>query len=157
MDLQRLSEACFASPIDLFHPYGDELVRDLQQRCLAAVADATGLPAERWQPGAVDFHRSSNAAVADVAAGTTGWVERISDDGSFVFRVTAASPTGVERIDASIAFDVAGRAAWCDCVAASATAATAAGAIAPARPRTPARRRMSAGQVTGVRVVAAAH
>jgi hypothetical protein len=135
MELQRLSEACFASPLDLSFRHCDELAGELTRRCLAALAEATGASSARWRPCGAVFHRAPNAAIAAGAATATGWVERLDDDRSVVFRVVAASPHGVERVDASIAFETAAVASWCVRIVAEPSVAAAASASAPAPAR----------------------
>jgi hypothetical protein len=138
MELQRLSEACFSSPLDLSIRHGDDLAGELTRRCLAALAEATGASSARWQPCGAVFHRAPNAATAVGAATATGWVERLDDEGSVVFRVVAASSAGVERVDASIAFQTVAVAAWC--VRFVAEPSGVAAAAASARAPVPARR-----------------
>ena len=137
MELQRLSEACFASPLDLSFRHRDELAGELTRRCLAALAESTGDSSARWQSCGAVFHRSPNAAITVGSATATGWVERLDDDGNVVFRVVAAAPTGVERVDASIAFQTAAAAPWYVRLVAepSGVAAAAASARAPAAAR----------------------
>ena len=134
MELQRLSEACFSSPLDLSFRHDDDLAGELTRRCLETLAESTGASSAHWQPCGAVFHRSPNAAIAFGAATATGWVERLDDDGSVVFRVVAASPSGVECVDASISFETAAVGTWCVRIVAepSVVAVAAASARAPA-------------------------